>query len=398
MFSSGSPLIFVKKHWVVSIAILCVLIVSAILSRPLFHQVETNDAQVEGHIHPVNARIAGTVVWVDPNVDDTHFVQAGTVVARLDRNDYSPAVARLTGEEEATKAQLATAKLNVPITQAAAQTRLSSARAAVAEAEAELLNSQAQRASATALVDQTSASSKRAEDDRRRYEALVQTHEISKSEYDQRATEAKTLAAQLKGAIASVEAADQRIAADRQKILERRSDLENAETAPELIATAKSNVERAAADLKKSQASLLNATLDLGYTDITAPVSGVVGRKQIESGQRVTVGQLLFTLAPPKEIWAIANFKETQLHRMRVGQSASIHVDSYDRGLRGTVESIGGATGSRYSLIAPENATGNYVKVVQRVPVRIRLDGTQLNDQQPLLPGMSIEVTVHLTK
>ena len=166
MVSSRSTFIFVKKHWVVSLAILCVLIVCAILSRPLFDEVETNDAQVEGHIHPVNARIAGTVVWVDPNVDDTHFVQAGTVVARLDRNDYSPTVARLTGEEEATKAQLATAKLNVPITQAAAQTRLSSARAAVAEAEAELLNSLAQRASATALVDQTSASFKRAEDDR----------------------------------------------------------------------------------------------------------------------------------------------------------------------------------------------------------------------------------------
>jgi membrane fusion protein (multidrug efflux system) len=399
MSNSGGTLTSIKKHWVVFFfVVLGVLIVCAILSLPFFEEVRTNDAQVEGHIHPVNTRIAGTVVWVDPNVDDTHFVQAGAVIARLDRNDYSPTVSRLTGEEEASTAQLATARLNVPIARAAAQTRLSSARAAVAEAEADLLNAQSQRVSASALVTQVSASYKRAEDDRRRYEALVQTHEISKSEYDQRATEAKTLAAQLDAAIANVEAAEQRIAASRQKLLERKSDLENAETAPELIATAKTNVERAAADLKKSQATLLNATLDLGYTDITAPVSGIVGRKQIESGQRVTVGQLLLTLVPPKDVWAIANFKETQLHHMRVGQSATVHVDSYDRDLSGTVESIGGATGSRYSLIAPENATGNYVKVVQRVPVRIRLDSSQLNDQQPLLPGMSIEVTVHLKK
>jgi membrane fusion protein, multidrug efflux system len=398
MSNSGGTLTSIKKHWVISLVVLGVLIVCAILSRPLFEEVRTNDAQVEGHIHPVNARIAGTVIWVDPNMDDTHFVQVGTVIARLDRNDYSPTVSRLTGEEEASKAQLTSARLNLPIAQAAAQTRLSSARAAVAEAEADLLNAQSQRVSASALVTQVRASYKRAEDDRRRYEALVQTHEISKSEYDQRATEAKTLGAQLDAAIANVEAAEQRIAASRQKLLERKSDLENAETAPELIATAKTNVERAAADLKKSQAALLNASLDLGYTDITAPVSGIVGRKQIESGQRVTVGQLLLTIVPPKDVWAIANFKETQLHHMRVGQSATIHIDSYNRDFSGTVESIGGATGSRYSLIAPENATGNYVKVVQRVPVRIRLDSSQLNDQQPLLPGMSIEVTVHLKK
>jgi len=386
------------SHKPVRIVIALVLI--ALLGAVLFvsipsANVSTNDAQIDGHIHPVNARVAGTIIWVDPKIDDTHFIEAGTVIARLDPNDYIPTVNRLTGEEHAAQAQLIAAKLNIPIAQATAQSRLSSARAAVSDSEAELLNAQAQRNAAEALVAQTAASSRRAEDDRIRYQALVTTHEISLSEYGLRATEAKTSAALNLSAMANLEGAEQRIISARQKVVERKADLQDAQTAPEFIATAKANVVRAEGALKTSEAALYNAHLDLGYTDVLAPVSGIVGRKQIESGQRVSVGQLLLTLVPPKDIWVVANFKETQLHHMRVGQAATIHVDSYDRSFSGNVESIGGATGSKYSLIAPENATGNYVKVVQRIPVRIRLADPQIQEQL-IVPGMSVEVVVHV--
>ena len=163
----------------------------------------------------------------------------------------------------------------------------------------------------------------------------------------------------------------------------------------QLVATSRSNVERVSGDLKKSQASLHDAELNLGYTNIVAPVSGVVGRKQIEAGQRVAAGQLLLNIVPTDDLWVIANFKETQLRHMTVGSNANVHVDAYGMTLSGKVESIGGATGSKYALLAPENATGNYVKVVQRIPVRIRIS-VPFNRQHPLLPGMSVEAAVQL--
>jgi membrane fusion protein, multidrug efflux system len=253
------------------------------------------------------------------------------------------------------------------------------------------------RAVARATIKQAEANYRRAEDDRVRYAALVPTHEISRSEYDQRVTDSKTAEALLSAAQANYDSTDQRIESARQKIAQRQSDLRSAQTAPETIASAHANLQRALGETRKSQAALRNARLDLGYTDLIAPVGGIIGRKSIEVGQRVAAGQLMLTLVPPNEIWATANFRETQLHYMRVGQKAKIHVDSYDRDLDGVVESVGGATGSKYSLLPPENATGNYVKVVQRVPVRIRIDSLR-SGKQLLLPGMSIEVTVRVKK
>jgi membrane fusion protein (multidrug efflux system) len=358
-------------------------------------EVRTNDAQIDGHVHPINTRIGGTITWVNPDVEDTRFVKAGAVLAHLDPNDYQPAVDRLEGDVQASEAQQHTAVLNVPITSAAAMSRLSSAQAAVADAESDLKAATSQKAAAEAAVAQASASYHRAEADRVRYAALVSTHEISRSEYDQRATDSTTTEAVLTAAQANSTSAEEKIESARQKIKERQSDLRSAQTAPESIASARANVRRALGETKKSQAALLNARLDLGYTNLVAPVSGIVGRKSMEAGQRVAPGQLMLTIVPPNDVWVIANFRETQLHHMRVGQAAKIHVDSFDRDFEGEVESIGGATGSRYSVVAPDNATGNYVKVVQRIPVRLRINNPGVGNLL-LLPGMSIEVSVRV--
>ncbi len=394
MSMNGTPARWQRKLLIGSLAIVALALIRfAILCLVHPGEVGTSDAQIDGHIHPINTRIAGTVTWVNAAVEDTRFVTAGTVLAHLDSNDYQPVVQRLEGDLQASEAQQRTAALNISITSAAATSRLSSARAAVADAEADLKSALSQQAAAEASIKQAQANYRRAEDDRVRYETLVSTHEISRSEYDGRATEAKTAEAIFLANQANRDSADHKIESARQRVAQRQSDLRSAQTAPETIASARANLQRAFGETKKAQASLWNARLDLGYTNLIAPVTGIIGRKSMEVGQRVAAGQLMLTLVPPNEIWAIANFRETQLHHMRVGQIAKIHVDSYDRDLVGVVESIGGATGSKYSVIAPDNATGNYVKVVQRVPVRIRIDAS-VTGRQLLLPGMSIEVVV----
>lgn len=355
--------------------------------------VSTDDAQVDGHVHPVNARVGGTVVWVNPDIDDTRFVKAGTVLARLDTNDYQPTVDRLEGDVQAQQAQLQTAQLAVPITQTTSSTKLASARAAAIEAEAELASAKAGVRAASAQVQQAEASSKRAETDRVRYEQLVNSHEISRSEYDMRMTEANVAAAQLAAAQANMQAAEQKVEAADQHIAERKQDIASAATAPELVATARSSVERVSGELKKSKAALHDAQLNLGYTELIAPVSGIVGRRGLETGQHIAPGQLLLNIVPTDDLWVTANYKETQLRHVQPGARVNIHIDTYGSDIEGSVESIGGATGSKYALIAPDNATGNYVKVVQRIPVRIRLDTTRV-DGRPLLPGMSVETNV----
>ena len=360
------------------------------------NEVSTDDAQIDGHVHPINTRVGGTITWVNPNVEDTYYVTAGTVIAHLDPNDYQPTVNRLEGDVQASVAQERAAALNLPIASATALSRLTSAQASLVEAEADLESALSQKTAAEATVAQTEANYRRAEDDRVRYQALVATHEISRSEYDQREADSKGTGALLAAAQANSAGADQKIEVARQKIKERQSDLRMAETAPESIASARANVLRASGETKKSQAALWNAQLDLGYTNLVAPVSGIVGRKSMEVGQRVAANQLMLTLVPPRDVWAIANFRETQMKKMRIGQSATVHVDSIGHDFQGTVESIGGATGSKYSVIAPDNATGNYVKVVQRIPVRIRLNGLEAAGPL-LLPGMSIEVSVRVS-
>lgn len=384
-----------RRKVVIGSLVFIALVLSFLGWQFLIHpgEVRTNDAQIDGHVHPINTRIAGTITWVNPDVEDTHYVKAGTVLARLDPNDYQPAVDRLEGDVQAAEAQQRAAALNVPVTSAAAKSRLSSAEAAVAEAESDLNAATFQKAAAEAAVVQAMANYQRAEADRKRYEALLGNREISRSEYDQRATESETTEATLAAARANTDSTQEKIESARQRLKERQSELRSAMTAPETIASAQANALRAVGETKKSRAALRDARLNLGYTELVAPVSGIVGRKSMEAGQRVAAGQLMLTIVPPNDVWAIANFRETQLQHMHIGQVAKIHVDSFDRDLEAKVESVGGATGSRYSALPPENATGNYVKVVQRIPVRLRIKNPGYGDLA-LLPGMSVEVSV----
>ena len=385
-------------NWLATGAVIAVAVAAfAIGLFFLIHpgEVRTSDAQIDGHILPVNSRVAGTITWVNPEVEDTRLIPAGTLLLRLDSNDYQPTVDRLAGDVQASAALENAAQLNVPIQSASAISKLAAAQSAVSEAEAEVASLVQTEKAAEAAIAQAEANYSRAEADRKRYEVLVSTHEISRSEYDQRLTDAKTTQALLSSATFNRETAKQRVESARARVAQKLADLRSAELAPDVIATARANVKRAAGDLQRSKATLTDAELNLSYTQVKAPVDGVVGRKSIEIGQRISPGQLMLTLVPPNDVWVIANFRETQLRHMQVGQSATIHVDTFGRDLQGVVESIGGATGSKYSVIAPDNATGNFVKVVQRVPVRLRLRSQDAPGL--LLPGMSCEVSVKLS-
>lgn len=380
-----------------AIALLLVAVAACIAAYPVYSTfyATTNDAQVDGHILPVNSRVNGTVVWVNPGAEDTRAVSAGSVLVRLDPDDYTPSVDRLEGQVQNQQAQLNAAQLDVQVTTPAAQSRLGAAKAAVAESEADLASSTSDAQSKEALQAQARANWELAEVNRKRYEALVSTREISRSEYDQRATEATTAREQMAVAAAELKAAQTRIEAIRQRLAQRKQELLAANVVPQTIATAQSRVGQVAGQLKESDALLRQARLDLGYTTIAAPVNGIVGARQVEPGQRVQTGQLLMTIVPTDNLWVTCFFKETQLRRIRVGQPATIKVDTYGYKLRAHVESIGGATAAKFSQLPPENSTGNFVKVVQRVPVRLHVD-EQPGTGQPLLPGMSVEASVQL--
>jgi len=376
-------------------AFVCVAL--ALAAYPIYtcFYATTNDAQVDGHILPVSSRINGTVVWVNPQAEDTRYVAEGAVLARLDTRDYSPSVDRLSGEVEAQQSQLKAAQFDSTMSQPTAQSRLQAARASVSEAEADLSAAQLGLQSREAQLAQARVTFNQVEADRKRYEALVKTHEISTSEYDQRAASAATAREQIRVQTGELQSEQTRIEMLRHKLSERRAELEAVNVVPQIVGVAAARVHQTNGEVKESQARLAEAQLNLGYTTIMAPAAGIVGQRQIEAGQRVQSGQLLMTVVPLRDLWITANFKETQLRRMHVGQKAEVKVDAYSQSLHGHIESMGGATGARYSLLPPENATGNFVKVVQRVPVRIRIDDA-VDAAHPLLPGMSTEVKVRL--
>jgi membrane fusion protein (multidrug efflux system) len=384
-----------RNAWLIAVAMGAFVV--CIVAYPVYSNfyISTNDAQIDGHIFPVASRINGTVAWVNPQAENTRYVESGAVLARLDADDYTPAVNRLEGQVQAQRSQLTSAQMELAITKPTAESRLASAKAAVAEAEAELAAGIADAQSQEAHLAQARATYSLAEADRQRYQALVATHEISKSEYDQRATEAANAREQVVMTSAELKASQTKIEALKQRISGRKAELNAANVVPETIDAAHARVNQTTGELQESQAQLQESRLNLGYTTITAPVGGVVGQRQIEVGQRVQTGQLLLDVVPTHDVWVTAYFKETQMHRMRVGQPAFFKIDSYRHKLSGHVESIGGATGARYSLLPPENSTGNFVKVVQRIPVRLHIDDA-IDPQAPLLPGMSVEVSVSL--
>jgi membrane fusion protein (multidrug efflux system) len=357
------------------------------------HYESTDDAQVDGHFAQLSTRITGTVIYVNPLVENDRYVTAGMLLLELDPRDYQVALEHAKATLETKEAAANAAKLQVPITQASAFSQLHLSEAAREQAVESVAAAEADLTAAHARVQQDEALAGRAERDRVRYAALVDKREISRSFYDARMTEAAATAQTLASDLAAAQAAQQRIAEAKSLVTEREAQVASARTAPQQYSDAVAHKSSAAGEMDQARADVHTAELNLSYTNIYAPVSGVVGHKTVEFGHRIQPGQSLLTVVPLDDIWITANFKETQLRHMHPGQPVTIHVDTFGRDYKGTVENMAGAAGPLFSLFPPENASGNYVKIVQRFPVRIHIDKGEDPDHD-LRPGMSVEAKV----
>lgn len=371
----------------------------------------TDDGQIDGHLHPVSARISGTVLTV--LVRDNQYVERGTPLVEIDPRDYQVAVDRARADLAEMEASLHVSRTEVPISSTTSFSQLSGAEASVSEADASLATAQKEVDAARARLNVTQATVReatanevRAARDLKRMEALVAKEEVSRQQYDLSVAEGESDHAQVESAISQVREAEEGIRVAESKVTQQKAALvraqtmvKSASTAPQQVAVTQARAESAAARVQQMRAALEQASLNLTYATIRAPASGVINQRTVEVGQVVAAGQTLLSVIPldVDNIWVTANFKETQLKNVRPGQAVTISVDTYGgREYKGHVESIAAASGARSSLLPPENATGNFVKVVQRVPVRISFDPDQ--DQDHLLrPGMSVFPTV-LTK
>lgn len=354
---------------------------------------ETDDAQVDGHIYPISARIGGHLAHV--NVEEGQSVKAGTVLVEIDPQDYEIAVERARAEYQEAVAEAAAANLNIPITRVGSSSQINGAEAALERAEAGVAVAMKQADEANARLVDARAFATTANADLKRYTELVAKREISQQQYDQAAATADAANARVSGAEAALRSAQEQVTQARARVRESTANLDTARISPKNVSAVAAHAKSAEAKVERAHAALERAELDLAYTKVIAPVDGIVGRRAAQVGQNVQIGQDLLALVPLKDIWITANFKEDQLRHMRPGQDVSIDVDAYDREWHGKVTSIGGATGARFSLLPPENATGNYVKVVQRIPVRIDLTG-EANAEGLLRPGMSVVPQVRI--
>jgi membrane fusion protein, multidrug efflux system len=338
----------------------------------------TDDAQIDGHVNPVAAKVGGPVLEV--LVKDNQRVEKGTLLVRIDPRDYEVAVARAQADLAENEASARAARTSVPLTSTTATAQASAAESELAAAEARL-------AAARAALQEAEARSRQTTQDAERLAPLLEKDEVSKQHYDTTVTAADAAAAARDAAAATVASAEKAKEAARARLTQAR-------TGPEQVGIVSARADSAAAKVAMAKAVLDQAKLNLSYTEVHAPVSGVISRRTVEVGQIVQAGQPLLALVPLDEIWVTANFKESQLEKVRPGQPVDIAVDAYGgRKYRGRVDSIAAATGARFSLLPAENATGNYVKVVQRVPVKIVFDEGQ--DREHLLrPGMSVVPTV----
>lgn len=354
---------------------------------------DTDDAQVNGHLIQLSARVAGHVLKV--NVDENQYVEAGTVIAELDPQDFQNAVAQDEANLESAEATYEAAKVNVPITHISTGSTLTSAGADVSSASSSVIQAQHQLQAAQAAVVQADANNTKAQLDLQRYKPLVEKDVISKQQFDAAVASANADQAALEQAKAQLEASQAAVRVAKDKVAQAQASYKNAETGPQQVAVQKAKADQAAAMVQQAKATLDQAKLNLSYTKIVAPTAGIVTKKSVEVGQNVSVGQNMATLVSLDDIWITANFKETQLEHMRQGQHVDVSVDAFGgRKYDGKITQIGGATGSVLSLFPPENATGNYVKVVQRIPVRIDLVDHNQNSDHLLRPGMSVEPKV----
>ncbi len=347
----------------------------------------TDDAQIDGHLSSISARVSGHVQKL--LVQDNQYVNAGTPLVQIDPKDYEVAVEKAEANYADAQAAAKGAEVNVPIVSANSGGQMSSAEADVQSARAGISVSRQQLDAANAQVQQAEANNVKAQNDLARYQQLVDKQEISRQQYDQAVANATANAAAVQSAHASASAAQHQITQAQSKLAEAQANLRSANTAPQQVAVSRSRADAAQAMVARSKAELDQARLDLSYATVIAPVSGIVSNRTVDVGQNVQPGQELMKVVPLDDIWVTANFKETQLRNMHPGQPVTISVDAYDREFKGKIESISGASGARFSLLPPENATGNFVKVVQRIPVKIVFDPGETKEHI-LRPGMSV--------
>ena len=381
-----------RKVLVISAIAVIVVVASVFLWRYLSSYESTDDAQADVHLYPVSARISGYVIKV--NVDDNQWVEKGTVLVEIDPKDYEVAVAQAQANLANAEATAQSLNITVPITSISTSSQLKSTASDIENTKAGVIAAERQLTAAHAQLEQAEANDVKAQDDLRRYKLLVDKREVAEQIYDQALAAAKSSTAAVAAARANEAAAQQFIEQARSRQVQADANYQSAETGPQQVSSTKARVRAAIADVEQRRAQLEQAELNLQYTKIVAPVSGEVN-KTVVVGLNVQPGQQLLTVVPLDEVWVTANFKETQLKHMRVGQKATIHVDSNGRTLKGHVDSIAGATGPLFSLLPPENATGNYVKIVQRVPVKIVLEPGENRDRQ-LRPGMNVVPDVSL--
>lgn len=375
------------------LASLAVLVIAAVLLWLHFSRFEsTDDAQVDVHLYPVSARISGYVQKV--NVDDNQWVQEGSTLVEIDPKDYEVALARAQAALENSEAAAESLDIDVPISSVDSSSQLKFTSSDIQNAQAAIEAAEKEAAAAHARVLEAQAENKKAQDDVNRYRMLLAKEEVPQQVYDHAFAAAASDVAAVAAAEASEAAAQQAVQEAHSRLLEAEARYEDAQAGPRRVASTRAKALAAVADIRQKRAALDQAQLNLGYTKIFAPVTGEVTKKVVV-GLNVEPGEQMLTVVPLDQVWITANFKETQLKHMRVGQKAEIHLDSNGRDYKGHVDSIAGATGPLFSLLPPENATGNYVKIVQRVPVKIVLEPGENRDHQ-LRPGMNVEATVRL--
>ncbi|HEX8926369.1 MAG TPA: HlyD family secretion protein [Terriglobales bacterium] len=367
------------KWWLLAIIII-VAIAAVLVWRYYAVRETTDDAQIDGHIAPVSARVSGTAVNV--YVEDNVYVHAGDLLAQLDPKDYQVAVARAQSELADAEANARAAGTGVPVMYTSTSSNLQTAEANLAAAQKEV-------DAAEARLRDAQAQHNLAVEDLARFKQLVAKQEIPQQRYD-------TAVSAEQQAAAAVDAAQAGVLTAQSHVRQAEAQVAGAKTVPQQVAITRSRAGAAEAQVEKARAALEQVQLNLQYTTVRAPVSGIVSKRSVEPGQTVQPGQPLFAIVMIDDLWVTANYKETQLTNMKPRQAATIHVDATGKTYKGRVESMGGATGARFSLLPPENATGNFVKVVQRIPVRIAIEPNQ-DPEHKLRPGMSAEPTV-LTK
>lgn len=382
-----------RRRNLIIVIVAVVLVVGGLVLWRYFSSYEsTDDAQVDVHLYPVSARVSGYVIRV--NVNDNQWVNKGDVLVEIDPTDYQVALTQAQANLANAEATARSLNITVPITSVNTTSQLQFTASGIEDARAAVSAAEKQLAAAHQQVEAAQANDVKAQDDLRRYKLLVEKREVSAQVYDQALAAAKASSANVAAAQASESSAQQFVQQTQSRLAQATANHASAQTGPQQVSSTKARVQAATADVQQKRALVQQAELNLQYTKIVAPVSGQVN-KTVVVGLNVEPGQQLLTVVPLDEVWVTANFKETQLKHMRVGQKADIHVDSTGRTLRGHVDSIAGATGPLFSLLPPENATGNYVKIVQRVPVKIVLEPGENRDRS-LRPGMNVVPDVHL--